>query len=211
MFPVVLKSNGWKAAVFGGGKVAERRVIKLLKAGMLVEVFSREFTEGLVKNMNPCLTLITVDLKKGMIGVEGYNLIFIATDDASLNDKIEGHAKAKGGLVNRADKVSDFIVPATLEMDDVTISVSTTGKSPAMAKEIKKRLKKVLTKEDLLSVELQEYAREMLKEKVKNQDRRRAFLREIMRDIEVTGLLGKGDVEKARKAIRRAVHAYSEH
>ena len=211
MFPVVLKSNGWKAAVFGGGKVAERRVIKLLKAGMKVEVFSREFTEGLVKNTDPCLTLITTDLKKGMIGVEGYNLIFIATDDASLNDKIEGHAKAKGGLVNRADKVSDFIVPATLEMDDVTISVSTTGKSPAMAKEIKKRLKKVLTKEDLLSVELQEYAREMLKEKVKNQDRRRAFLREIMRDIEVTDLLGKGDVEKARKAIRRAVHAYSEH
>jgi precorrin-2 dehydrogenase/sirohydrochlorin ferrochelatase len=211
MFPVVLKSNGWKAAVFGGGKVAERRVIKLLKAGMWVDVFSREFTEGLVKNTDPCIKLITTDLKEGVVGVEGYNLVFIATDDASLNDEIEAHAKACGKLVNRADKVADFIVPATLEMNDVTISISTAGKSPAMAKEIKKRLKKTLTREDLLSVELQEYARAMLKEKVKNQNRRRAFLKEIMRDIELTDLIGKGDVKKARESIRRAVHAYGEH
>lgn len=211
MFPVVLKSTGWKAAVFGGGKVAERRVIKLLKAGMQVEVFSREFTEGLVKNRSPDLTLFTTDLKKGVAELGGYNLVFIATDDAGLNDKIEAHAKAEGRLVNRADKVADFIVPATLEMNDVMISVSTTGKSPAMAKEIKKRLKKALTREDLLFVELQEYARAMLKEKVKNQNRRRAFLREIMCDLEVTHLIGKGNMKKAREAIRRAVHAYSQH
>lgn len=211
MFPVVLKSTGWKAAVFGGGKVAERRVIKLLKAGMRVDVFSREFTRGLVKNRDPSLKLFTADLEKGMVELGGYDLVFIATNDASLNDKIEAHAKAEGKLVNRADKVADFIVPATLEMNDVTISISTAGKSPAMAKEIKKRLKKALTREDLLSVELQEYARAMLKEKVKNQNRRRAFLRDIMQDLEVTHLIGKGDVKKAREAVRRAVHAYGEH
>jgi precorrin-2 dehydrogenase/sirohydrochlorin ferrochelatase len=211
MFPVVLRSTGWKAVVFGGGKVAERRVIKLLKAGMRVEVFSREFTRGLVKNRDPSLKLFTTDLKKGVVELGGYDLVFIATNDASLNDEIEAHAKAEGKLVNRADKAADFIVPATIEMNDVTISISTAGKSPAMAKEIKKRLKKALTREDLLSVELQEYARAMLKEKVKNQNRRRAFLRDIMRDLEVTHLIGKGDVEKAKEAVRRAVHAYGEH
>jgi precorrin-2 dehydrogenase/sirohydrochlorin ferrochelatase len=211
MFPVVLRSTGWKAVVFGGGKVAERRVIKLLKAGMRVEVFSREFTRGLVKNRDPSLKLFTTDLKKGVVELGGYDLVFIATNDASLNDEIEAHAKAEGKLVNRADKAADFIVPATIEMNDVTISISTAGKSPAMAKEIKKRLKKALTREDLLSVELQEYARAMLKEKVKNQNRRRAFLRDIMRDLEVTHLIGKGDVKKAREAVRRAVHAYGEH
>ncbi len=211
MFPVLLKSNGWKVAVFGGGKVAERRVVKLLKAGMQVDVFSREFTQGLIKNRSPNLRLYTRDLKEGRVELSAYDLVLIATDDARLNDEIEAQAKAQGKLVNRADKVADFIIPATIEMDDVTISISTAGKSPAMAKEIKKRLKKALTNEDLLFLELQEYARAMLKEKVKNQDRRRAFLREIMRDFEVINLVGKGEMEKAREAVRRAVHAYCEH
>lgn len=210
MLPIVLKSGGWRAAVFGGGKVAERRVIKLLRAGMRVDVFSKDFTAGLIKNKSPALKLVTLDLKNKKAPLGESNLVFIATDDAGLNDELEAYAKSHGKLVNRADKVADFIFPATIEMKDVTLAVSTTGKSPAMAKEIKKRLKKALTREDLLFVELQEYARGMLKEKVKNQKRRRAFLKEIMGDIEVTSLIVKGEMARAKEVVRRAVHAYSE-
>ena len=211
MFPVVLSNNSWNAAVFGGGKVAERRVMKLLDAGMNIEVFSKRFSAGLTKVSNSNLKLVTIDLNKTVIDYKKFDIIFIATDDRTLNNKLESESKKECKLVNRVDKIVDFMVPATIEMDNIKISISTTGKSPAMAKEIKKRLKKLLTEEDLLSIELQEFTRYKLKEKVKNQKMRRAFIKEIMTDIEVKYLISKGDLKKAKKVIRRAVNAYGKH
>jgi len=185
--------------------------MKLLDAGMNVEVFSKRFSAALTKVNNSNLKLVTIDLNKTVINYKKFHIIFIATDDYTLNNKLESESKKECKLVNRADKIVDFIVPATIEMDNIKISISTTGKSPVMAKEVKKRLKKVLTKEDLLFIELQEFTRYKLKEKVNNQKMRRAFIKEIMTDIEVKYLIGKGDLKKAKKVVRRAVNAYGKH
>lgn len=211
MFPVVLNIKNKRAVVFGGGKVAERRVIKLLKAGAVVEVVSRDFTQGLRKTKNPCLKLVSKDLEKGLVDLGRYDLVLIATNNEGLNDRIEAEAKEQEKLVNRADKVADFIIPATIEEDDIMISISTRGRSPGMTKHIKKRLMKALRREDLLFIELQEYARAELKEKIKNQKNRRGFLKDIMRSLEVTKMLSDGDIKGAKELVRRKINAYSEH
>ena len=211
MFPVVLNLKNRKVVVFGGGEVAERRVNKLLRAGAHVDVVSMDFTEGLKKIKNPMLKLIGRDLRQEVPDLNAYDLIFIATSDAALNDALEKMAREKGKLVNRADAVADFIVPATLEKDGILISVSTHGRSPEMARHIKKLVKKALGKEDILFVELQEYARAVAKEKIKNQEDRRGFLRSIMHNLEMSEMLRKGDLQGARELIRRRIDAYSEH
>lgn len=211
MFPVVLNLKNKRAVVFGGGEVAERRVIKLLKAGAIVEVVSRDFTQGLRRLRNPRLKLVSRDLENGLEDLGKYDLVLIATNDRALNDRIESKAREQGRLVNRADKVADFIIPATIEEGDVIISVSTLGRSPGMTKHIKKRLRRALRKEDLLSIELQEYARAELKEKVKNQKDRRGFLRSIMQSLEVSEMLREGDLQGAKELVRRRIDAYSKH
>ena len=51
--------------------------------------------------------------------------------------------------------LSDFILPAVAQVGDVKIAVSTSGKSPAMAKVLRERIEKMITPEDLLEIQLQ--------------------------------------------------------
>ena len=46
-YPIFLDVRGRRAVVVGGGKVAERKVRKLLRAGAVVRVISPELTPGL--------------------------------------------------------------------------------------------------------------------------------------------------------------------
>jgi precorrin-2 dehydrogenase/sirohydrochlorin ferrochelatase len=200
---MVLNLKGKRAVVFGGGRVAERRVLKLLGGGSKIKAVGKEFTEKLKGMEGKDLELVKAELDeekiRGFVG-EG-DLIFVATNDKGLNDAIEEEAKRQGKLVNRADKVGDFIVPASVEIGDVLIAISTKGKSPMVAKALKRRIKRVITQEDIMLVELQEFARGILKDKIRNQGRRREVLREIVNMPKVVGCLKSGDLERAKGAV----------
>jgi siroheme synthase (precorrin-2 oxidase/ferrochelatase) len=77
----LLDIKGKKAVVFGGGKTANRRVMKLLKAGARVTVVSRDFTPGLEKLEDANLKLIKQEIKEGSGFIENRDLVLIATDD----------------------------------------------------------------------------------------------------------------------------------
>ncbi len=62
--------------------------------------------------------------------------------------------------------LSDFILPAVAHIGDVKIAVSTSGKSPAMAKALRERIEKLIQPEDLLEIELQSHLRSILKEQI---------------------------------------------
>ncbi|MFH1774951.1 MAG: bifunctional precorrin-2 dehydrogenase/sirohydrochlorin ferrochelatase [Methanobacteriota archaeon] len=208
MFPVVLNLLNKSVTVFGGGRVAERRVAKLLDAGAKVKVVSRDFTPSLLKLKSVGLELINQELNEKNIGkfIKTSDMVLAATSDKDLNDAIEKECKKSGKLVNRADKASDFIIPATLKLGDALISVSTKGKSPAVTKLIKQRIKKAVASEDLLLIELQEYLREKLRGKVKNQAERKKILREVMNRPEIVECLRKGDIKKAKKLAIATLH-----
>jgi precorrin-2 dehydrogenase/sirohydrochlorin ferrochelatase len=71
-------------------------------------------------------------------------LVIGATDDAELNETIGQEARDRGLLCNIADDPQNcnFILPALLTRGDLTIAVSTSGKSPALAKKIRQDLEK---------------------------------------------------------------------
>ena len=196
----MLNLRGRRVVVFGGGKVAERRVAKLLSAGAEVKVVSMSFSPKLRKLGGKNLRLIQAELSEANIAqhMRGALLVFAATDKTKLNEAIAAQARSEGRLVNRSDAVADFTVPASFEVDDVIIAVSTQGKSPAVAKIIKRRLKKALTQEDILLVELQEFLREALKRRIAEQKDRKRMLRIIARDERILEMLRKGDLEGAK-------------
>jgi precorrin-2 dehydrogenase len=203
MLPVILNLKGKTVVVFGGGKVAERRILKFLDAGARVTAISKEFTGKIDKFDNQNLKRIKkeVDLKNAAGYVDMADVVAIATNDENLNNGIEILSKTLGKPVNRADAVSDFIIPATLKIGDVMIAISTTGKSPAVAKILKNRIKKVVTPEDVLLIELEEFAREKLKGKIRNQEERKRILREIINRPDITICLKKGDIKRAKEIL----------
>ena len=211
MFPVLLDIKGKKAVVFGGGKTAKRRVMKLLKAGAHVTVVSREFAPGLEELDDANLKLVKKEIEDGALFIGESDIVLIATDNGALNDRLEEEARALKRIVNRADKTSDFVIPATLETGDVTISISTGGKSPAVSKNIKKRIKRVLSEDDLYLIEIEEFAREKLKKKVKKQPEREKFLRELINRSDIIEKIRTGDSEGAKKAVETMIDAYAKH
>ena len=196
----MLNLENKQVVVFGGGRVAERRVAKLLSAGAKVKVVSKSFTRAIRKLEGENLTLIEEELTEASIArhLRDALLVFAATSDSELNETIAKLAKREGKLVNRADRVADFVVPASFEVGDVVIAVSTMGKSPAVAKIIKRRIKKALTQEDILLVELQEFLREVLKRRIASQSERSRMLRAIARDARILEMLRRGDLEGAK-------------
>ena len=70
------------------------------------------------------------------------SLVIAATDDAELNHQVSEGARRRGLLVNAVDQPADctFIVPSIVRKGDLMIAISTSGKSPALSKKIRKRL-----------------------------------------------------------------------
>lgn len=140
-YPVSLDIEGKRCIVIGGGEVAFRKVRTLLEYGADVEIISPELSRELVEMGNKGLARITHrgyktgDLQKAL-------LVIVATDNSAVNQQVGKEAWDRGILVNMPDDPasSDFIVPSHLRRGDMTIAVSTGGRSPALARNIRKRI-----------------------------------------------------------------------
>jgi len=147
-YPVFLELEGKSALVVGGGAVAQRKVETLLEYGASIRIVSKELTPKLKK-------LVEIGRVRRMgnefcnNNLEGASLVFAATDDKQLNHKISESALKRGLLINAVDQPADcnFIVPAIVRRGDLSIAISTSGNSPALAKSIKKQLNSQFGKE----------------------------------------------------------------
>lgn len=133
-------------------------------------------------------------------------LVMAATDDKRLNRKIVQKAKKMRCYVYAADdpEVSDFAHPSVINIQDtVQVAISTGGKSPAMARKLKLRaekvFKKIVKKEDIYQIRLQEIARKWAKKKIPTVLERKKFLYKIMNDKQVQRFIKAGDLKKAQK------------
>ncbi len=147
-YPVSLNIAGKKCLVVGGGAVGTRKVKTLLKCGAIVRVISKDFTETLFTlEKTEQLDLITGSYNESEL--KGKFLVISSTDDQCLNKKIADDADRKNILCNIADlpDASDFILPAIVNRGDLTISISTSGKSPAFSKKLRRDLEEQFGKE----------------------------------------------------------------
>ena len=200
------KFEGKYIAMVGGGSEAFSKVQNFLDAGSKVLVISRNFSKGILElNAAKRVDLLKTEIKDGEAFVKQLNpkpdLLAVATTDHKLNAKLAQCAKAEGFMIYVADNptLSDFILPAVSKIGEVRIAVSTGGKSPAMAKTLRERIERLITKQDLLHIELQDYMRGLLKERVTEQKTRKRILYTILEDERVNLLLKEGKLGKAKK------------
>ena len=140
-YPVYLDIRDRHCLVVGGGSVGTRKVKTLLVCGGRVTVISPTVSASL----DTLVRSGRVELKQraySQSDLEGVFLVIGATDDQDLNRRISADAARKNLLCNIADRpeICNFVLPSIVNRGDLTISISTAGKSPAMAKQVRKEL-----------------------------------------------------------------------
>lgn len=140
-YPLFLDITGRKCVVVGGGNVAERKVKRLLACGARVEVVGKSLTP-LLAAWSGEEKVVHRDADYADSCLADAFFVIGATDDETVNGRIARDARALGIPVNIIDDPArcDFILPSIVERGDLSIAVSTGGRSPALAKKIRKEL-----------------------------------------------------------------------
>ena len=193
---IYLKTSDFHVFILGTGEVATRRANKFLNHGATVKL-AGNYLDGELKDKGAVLCS-TEDVDEL---VEWADLVVIASGDEELSDYVSKISGDK--LINRADYPYDgnVIVPTSFSIGDVEISIFTNGKSPLMARQLRKRIQSIITEEDILEIELQDYARKELKGIVDDQKVRREYLYKIFEDEKINDLIKNKKVDEAKNHI----------
>ncbi|MDL2246477.1 bifunctional precorrin-2 dehydrogenase/sirohydrochlorin ferrochelatase [Methanobrevibacter sp. OttesenSCG-928-K11] len=195
------KTNDLKVFILGTGEVATRRANRFLDKNAQVTLAGNSIDPDLKDKGAILESTDNIDTL-----VKWADLVIIATGDMDLADYVTEIAQDK--LVNRADnpQKANIIVPTTFNIEGVEISIFTGGKSPLMAKEIRKKIENIITSEDILEIKVQNHARELLKDKVQNQKERKEYLYSFFEDSSLKSFIKDNDLKNAKKHIENLIN-----
>jgi len=162
-FPVFLNLKDKLCLVIGGGKVAERKVENLLKTGAKVKVISPEVTPALKKLVEEG----KIEWERRVYKKRDLNsawLIIAATNDPKAQKEIYKEAEEKRIFCNVVDvpELCSFIVPSTIKRGLLTIAISTSGVSPAVARRLRETLEEIIGEEYNFYLELMKNLRKQI-------------------------------------------------
>jgi len=144
-FPALLDLRGRRCLVVGGGPVGERKVHALLTCGASVSVVSPRLTPALAA-LAAAGRIAHRPRPFRRADVTGVLLVLVATGVPHVDRAVAAEARRRRALVNVADTpaLCDFILPSVLRRGGLQVAVSTGGRSPALAREVRKHLERVL-------------------------------------------------------------------
>ena len=159
LYPVNLRLKGRRCLVVGGGRVALGKVRGLLEAGALVTVIAPDVIADLAA------LDVTVEQRDYRPGdVAGYRVAVAATGDAAVNRAVFLDGESAGVWVNAADDPDNcaFTLPARVRRGSLLVTFATGGRSPALAKWLRKRYEDEFGPEYDVLIEMLAVAREEL-------------------------------------------------
>lgn len=187
-----------RTLVIGGGNVAARKVAGLLRAGARVTVISPTLTSEL-KALADARRIAVIGRTYREGDLVGAYLVIAATDDPVVNRTVWQAAEQRGCLVNVVDDPahSNFITPAVVHREDLTIAISTGGTSPALARRLRERLESLIGPEyEELAVLLAELRPELGRRYSEEKARQEAAFRLV--DSDVLDIIKERGLDEAR-------------
>lgn len=148
-FPVFLDIEGKQIRVYGGGRIATRRVCTLMEFGPLIEVVAPEVTEELERaDKEGRIVWRSGRYQEGEIAKELF-MVLAATDDSEVNEKIYRECREKGILVNICSNRNHcmFQFPGVAFKGDLVIGVNGGGEDHHLAKRWTDRIRKEVEKD----------------------------------------------------------------
>ena len=144
-FPIFIALDGRKVVLSGGGDAALAKLRLLLKTNADLHVFATDPAAEICDwAAAGKLVLHTRALAAG--DISGTALFYAADEDEIEDARTAALAEAEGALVNIVDNLHDsqFITPAIVDRDPVTVAIGTEGPAPVLARAIKADLEERL-------------------------------------------------------------------
>ena len=211
-YPINLDIEDKICIVLGGGHVAFRKITGLLNAGGKVIVIAPEICEEikrLVENEQ-----IEWRQQKYSSGCLPDGLILIAaTNDSEVNQLAMTEASSKNMLVNlvnvkvQTSNAKIFTVPSVTRRNNLMLTISTEGLSPALSKCIRQHLETQFNDNFARWLERLSEIRDEVKSLIEDAGTREKFWRDVMND-ENFSLAQRGELDKAEVNIRNALDSY---
>ena len=150
-FPFFMDIEGKKGIVVGGGKVAARKVEKLLLFGPALTVVAAVIEECMwiqreLLQKDAAASLLLEERAFVMEDLSGADFVVAATDDTVLNGQIAEYCRTERIPVNVVDdrEKCTFFFPALVKNGPLTVGISTDGKSPAAAAWVRQEISGIL-------------------------------------------------------------------
>ena len=183
-YPINLNLKNKECLVIGAGRVAERKVRRLLECGAQVSVIAPLVTPRL-KALAGKKKITFKKRRVNLRDLNGAYLVISAASDRKINSTVSSYCRRKGILINVVDspKECSFILPSVLKRGNLVIAISTDGISPALSKKIRQDLGRRFGAEYAKLLRIMAKLRPEALKKIKNPGLRKAFFKKAIRTI----------------------------
>jgi len=147
-FPVFVDLKCQRVVVAGAGETAAAKLRLLLKTEALIEVYGEDACEDVRKwHEEGRLRWFAKPLPAAALF--GARLVYAAHDEPEADAQVRAMGERMGVLVNVVDNLalSQFITPAIVDRDPVTVAIGTEGAAPVLARRIKAQIEEALPTE----------------------------------------------------------------
>ena len=137
-FPIFLRLSGERVVVSGAGRAAAAKLRLLLKTDAEITVFGPDPDED-VLSWHRDGALRHDARRVECTDLEGAALLYCASDDHAEDARAAALARRRGIPANIVDDLegSDFITPAIVDRDPLTVAIGTEGTAPVLARTLK--------------------------------------------------------------------------
>lgn len=156
LFPVFLKLEKLSLLIVGGGYVGMEKLSVVLQnsPGGKIRIVASQISDEIKELVAGRNNIQLIERPYEAADIDGADIVIAAVNDVAVSSQVSRDAKAKGKLINAADKpdLCDFYLGSIVQKGNLKIAISTNGKSPTVAKRVKEMLNDTLPDEinDLL-------------------------------------------------------------
>jgi precorrin-2 dehydrogenase / sirohydrochlorin ferrochelatase len=215
---VDLNLEGKDIVVIGGGTEGVRKVHGLLGQNCKITLISNRLNRYLTDlGKQGQIEIIKTKIKDASI-LDNYKnsfLVLAATNDKILNRKLVEKGRSMGSFVYAADdpSFSDFSYASIINIEGIVqVAISTSGRSPIMARKIRIKteriLRRIIKKSDIENTKLQEFARTAAKPAIKTIGERKEFLYSLIHNEDIQNLIKEDRVDDAKTITLELLHKW---
>lgn len=185
-FPLFVDLKNKNILIIGGGKVAFRKVVKLIPFEGKITIIAPEICQELEKILKENCNLIYKKKEIEIDDINNFFMIISATNNKKINNFIAKICKEKNIFINTVDDIENcsFIFPALIKKDAFVAGFTTSGKAPDISAYLKNLTEKNIPENIEKVIENLGFLRQELKSQIPEQNVRAKIIHSLLQFYE---------------------------